>query len=414
MQKKKGISLIVLVITIIVMVILAGAIILTLNNSGIIQKASDAVDKTNEATIKEVAQLGWAEAYTEYGANQAKLEEGVNNALIKNNIAPEDYAIKITTSGVTIKAKKDMWVKEGFTVVKGDQVLEIGDTISYTATGTTYNSGWKLLGADEDGNLLIMSARDVKTGHRLGYENAMTTEEAKLVEIENDWRNGITELNNICEQYGKGIGVVGKARSISVDDVNLVAGYNPETAGYAKGGIQEYGNEVTYDWDASDTNNIKLLYKGTLNDEAGSIDYSLSWNKFVWCDETTGTISSIIMGEEIPPMLKVKCTYYNYVTSNASSDIIVINKNENSKAYTMLFGDDNEKYWLASRHASAIPYEASYGFRQVGGNLVGGSTLYSTTGGFYFNEAGVRAVVTLQSDIMLTGSSETGWSYTVN
>ncbi len=47
MQKKKGISLIVLVITIIVMIVLAGAIVLTLSNSGIINKSSEAVFKQN-------------------------------------------------------------------------------------------------------------------------------------------------------------------------------------------------------------------------------------------------------------------------------------------------------------------------------------------------------------------------------
>lgn len=49
---KKAVSLIVLVITIIVMVILAGAIILTLDNSGIINKASEAVEETNLATAQ--------------------------------------------------------------------------------------------------------------------------------------------------------------------------------------------------------------------------------------------------------------------------------------------------------------------------------------------------------------------------
>ncbi len=41
-MEKKGISLIVLVITIIVMIILAGAIILALNGSDIIGKATEA------------------------------------------------------------------------------------------------------------------------------------------------------------------------------------------------------------------------------------------------------------------------------------------------------------------------------------------------------------------------------------
>ena len=55
MQKKKGISLIVLVITIIVMIILAAAVVITLSNTGIINRASDAVDKTNTQQIVNLA-----------------------------------------------------------------------------------------------------------------------------------------------------------------------------------------------------------------------------------------------------------------------------------------------------------------------------------------------------------------------
>ena len=44
---KKGISLIVLVITIIVMIIIAGAIIIPLNSSNVIEQSNDAVYKSN-------------------------------------------------------------------------------------------------------------------------------------------------------------------------------------------------------------------------------------------------------------------------------------------------------------------------------------------------------------------------------
>ena len=57
MQKKKGISLIVLVIVIIVMVILATAIIITISNTGIITRGEQAVNDTNKATIEESAQV---------------------------------------------------------------------------------------------------------------------------------------------------------------------------------------------------------------------------------------------------------------------------------------------------------------------------------------------------------------------
>ncbi len=73
MQKIKGISLIVLVITIIIMVILAGAIVLTLNNSGIIDRASEAVNKSDKTNLKQLAQLAWAEEYAENEASANKL-----------------------------------------------------------------------------------------------------------------------------------------------------------------------------------------------------------------------------------------------------------------------------------------------------------------------------------------------------
>ena len=60
-KNKKGISLIVLVITIIIMIILAGAIILALNNSGIIGRAEEARDKSDTSTLKEAANVAYGE-----------------------------------------------------------------------------------------------------------------------------------------------------------------------------------------------------------------------------------------------------------------------------------------------------------------------------------------------------------------
>ena len=60
---KKGISLIVLVITIIVMIILAASVVITLSNTGVIDRAGQAVDLTNEAQVQDLAALIWADAY---------------------------------------------------------------------------------------------------------------------------------------------------------------------------------------------------------------------------------------------------------------------------------------------------------------------------------------------------------------
>ena len=58
---KKGISLIVLVITIIVMIIIAGAIIISLNSSNVISKANQAVTDSDLANARNAAMLAYAE-----------------------------------------------------------------------------------------------------------------------------------------------------------------------------------------------------------------------------------------------------------------------------------------------------------------------------------------------------------------
>ena len=103
-ELKKGVSLIVLVITIIVMVILAGVIILTLDNSGIINKAQNAVDQSNLAEVKNIAQLAWAEAFLDGKTTKEELEQAVMEKLAEQNITAEyynGYTMEVTTSGVS-------------------------------------------------------------------------------------------------------------------------------------------------------------------------------------------------------------------------------------------------------------------------------------------------------------------------
>jgi len=83
---KQAISLIVLVITIIVMIILAGTIILTLDNTGVIEKAEEAVEKTSLAEVQNLASLKWAEAYMNGKTTKQDLETEVLNALNKEKI----------------------------------------------------------------------------------------------------------------------------------------------------------------------------------------------------------------------------------------------------------------------------------------------------------------------------------------
>ena len=79
-QKNKGITLIALVVTIVVLLILAGITIsLVFSNNGIISKAREAVEKTNQAVINEQAQIN-------------ELADAMENMLngITGSISPEE------------------------------------------------------------------------------------------------------------------------------------------------------------------------------------------------------------------------------------------------------------------------------------------------------------------------------------
>ena len=62
-KTKEAVSLIVLVLTIVIMIILAGVIVISLNNSGIIDRAKNAVSETNLKNMQELANVAWGEAY---------------------------------------------------------------------------------------------------------------------------------------------------------------------------------------------------------------------------------------------------------------------------------------------------------------------------------------------------------------
>ena len=95
LDNKEGISLIVLVITIIVMIILATTIILSIKDSGIIDKAKEAKAKTEIATAKELSEIARAE-WEMLSIREQKdrdISDYVKEKLENAGINPDDYAI---------------------------------------------------------------------------------------------------------------------------------------------------------------------------------------------------------------------------------------------------------------------------------------------------------------------------------
>ena len=105
MKAKKGVSLLVLSITVIVIAIISGATILHISDSDALRKSVKAVNETNLIQAQDVANSAWAVAYGQGKLNVSELESAVYAALQKSNFDLDDYDIVVTLEGVTITIK---------------------------------------------------------------------------------------------------------------------------------------------------------------------------------------------------------------------------------------------------------------------------------------------------------------------
>ena len=140
MKKQSGVTMVALVITIIVLVVLAGVTIsLVVGNSGVLSKTSDAVLSSKEGQANEELSMAWSSATTKYWA------DWVNNS-------------QISMSDYLTKAALDPYFSDGFLledpVLHDDGIYtakyELGGAIydfTIDVTGHATNIGTTYVGA---------------------------------------------------------------------------------------------------------------------------------------------------------------------------------------------------------------------------------------------------------------------------
>ena len=361
MKKEKGITLIALVITIIVLLILAGVAIAMLSGeNGILRKAADAKTKTDKESIIEAMKLAGTTALTE-GKGSIKNEEAIkvlNKEIKEIDSSVSDIEVKDLPVEDMIVKGLHFTIKENGEVVNlpwwyigenkeqitnGTQTLTLGDTIKYSPTeGVTENKEykslsdkngygdqtytlsvdetaknkqvleWIVLGTDEDGNVLIVPTQNIKdTNGEIQYLDLNDVPGAQY---------GAEEVNNIASIYGHGKGAI-SARAIQIKDIDKLTGSNKTT--YGDGQIWEYGNEITYK--ANNNGNIEYsLYKNGALQEAKETEYKLF--------EYYG--KALAKGQSI----KLTSTYksYNLSTTNC----------KNQKLYNAIADPNSDNYYF--------------------------------------------------------------------
>ena len=383
-KASNGITLIALVITIIVLLILAGISISMLSgDNSILQKATDAKTNTDNAQIKERVQLAYLAALT--GGNGSLTEDSFKQELIKEFGTSKitDDTIVTSEDGKTWNVTIDGAVAEVEAVTNtlaqkklGDAYEEnwIGKTIKYTA-GPSGNevSDWIIIGQDRTTkDVLITTANPVGN-----YEVNNT-----LV----DWCNYIGNLNTACSVYAGTIGknnvAVKQARSITLDDINNAVGFTlPETFDeFTFGATQNFEhNQVNYFY-PDETN------KQWINPQISGTTWSHANDRYYYYNDGG--------------------TYKYGSAKNGYSDVALTSTNLskiNNMTYVLA---NNSAYWVASRSVLVNSNHAYFNVAGVGDGYVASyyyglcesyaSEGYDSEGS---NSMDLRPCIVLSSDI---------------
>ena len=418
----RGITLIALVITVIVILILAAiSISMLTGDNSILKRATDSKKNTEESQIIEEAKIDILAKITDnegkaISKKQLKdvLKNYFNEEVVGKLVIPDDLSsandelttkdgkYKIKLSDINNGKVENRWEYDHAlqTVENGNLTLKIGDYVNmapYTVDGKQFDGKWRVLG-EENGQVLLVSANyvDFEGSTNQSGVPAMRSQGSNGID------NAIDRLNTLSAKFADGTKTE-KGRSIKVEDINKITGYDPNESRldsndltkrgpYGKGTIYQYGNNVTY----TIKSDGKVWYKG---DQAVTTEKPSRYNKFLKLGESSN----------IAEPFKMKSTYYYYYPdtlgsfpgSAVASGQTMEGISTSSPAYDMLFKpQSNIPYWLASPCVAAHEGYVRWSLFIVypPGYVTSYSLWYSLIGS-YGGTAGVRPAVYLKSNI---------------
>ena len=361
-KTEKGITLVALVVTIVVLLILAGVSInLVLGNNGIIAKAKDAETKSAEASQNDLK-----------GMNA--LTEEMNNALGEKP--------KVDLS----KYKIGDYVNYTYDPAENYKITSATcGSSSNPADGIPQTTGlkWRILNIDEaHGTVDLISENP--TGTSVYFSNIL------------GYNNGPYLMNEICKaQYSnKSLGV--NARSINLLDMEkhlTAAGIAARNAYKYNSDTAKYGTTKTY------TSNTKYpsLYAGQKG--AGVNVAEANANTIAQPDITKGNDPY----EESKAIAKTEPTTDN--TSGTGNPLTVTQTYYNISINSANYGDaykvlsNSTWYWVASRYVGTYSDGARFGLR-IASTFTYGDNLFNSDGLSSGDSIRLRPVVSLSSSIL--------------
>ena len=374
MQKReKGITLIALIITIIILIILAGISISALSGSGLFERAQQAKQESENAQVNEDATLG------EYG-------QWMTNYLGGSSSESETLASKVQP-GEYVKYAPDP-------VATTDTAYTNMNTELTTYSGSTSNTVTQETG-------LKWRVLDVVDGKVRLISEVPTTSKVTLSEAKG-YNNAVYLLDKTCQTLYSKSGYSEKVQSLKIED------------------IQDY---LKYDYTQYENSDVDTgKYGGTKEYTSSGYRYYpklFAKEKTGWVDGTKGTeldlseqITPLIDETSTPPIVetstqaeeKIKITQTYWYKSMAKGDFtksiyydLFIKKKKEDGTYS-----NYSTYWLSSRCVSADSYIARFCVRNVHSGSVDADLLCNSVDDPSSSAYALRPVVTLNPNVLVT------------
>ena len=426
LKNKNAITLIALVVTIVVLLILAGVTIsLLLDENGIIAKSKDARNANRAGTIRDEISLWEADKVaSENGAGSHESMDAFLTRLKTRGLINDEDIQKIKdTRELQVGKEIIKFPSDAKTLVQAfkDGEIQVGDYLNYndyvdesktyttktnengwadqkyTATKDTY---WQVLGLDETGEkLMLISQSPIKKEMKQKDQTGQEVGRAKirLASIENavklvassggsstiDWEttpylvlkgaysyvNCKQILNNISGIYSTSLG---KAESLTAEEINRLIGVTVD-----------YTNKKVY---ANSDPNTNI-------DKGGVLGNQYTYKETDYTPESyINSKANATAGTQTDPATAY-CYQRGNLTINDTLKTILFNGTTSDANYA-------KSYWLASPAVGAYSGNAYFGPGGVINGFVGAGGGFFNSGGYWgAASCGVRPVVYLESNI---------------
>ena len=364
LKNTKGITLVALVITIVILLILAGISISALTNTGIFQKAKEAKQKSDDAALDQNTKLDEYEKELDQYLPQ-KLIDKVNDGTIKVG----DY-ISYTPDGAST-----------------ENILQ--ELATYSGSKNEYTTSTLTQEIDKETGLK-WRVLDVKDGKVRLISDRPTTSKITLSGAKG-YNNAVYLLDKTCKTLYNNSKLASNVQNLKIEDIQDYLAYDYTQYTNSNVDTGKYGGTKEYEANKNYPNIFAKEKTGWVNGIKGT-ELNLS-EQTTPINETKTTASE-----------KIKITQTYWYKTMSANDF----DGENKEMYYKLFinnGNNYPTYWMSSRCVGAGSSLADFYVRFVISGYVGADYVYNSDGSESSYHSAFRPVITLNSNVQVTSGN---------